>query len=50
MPEALKKMVAMDPKTLRQIEDDEMFAHLELDIEQIKTLRVVVDEDTPIKM
>lgn len=46
----MKKMVAMDPKMLRQIEDDEMFAHLELDIEQIKTLRVVVDEDTPIKM
>lgn len=49
-PEALKKMVAMDPKTLRQIEDDEMFAHLELDIEQIKTLRVAVDEDVPMKM
>lgn len=43
-------MVAMDPKTLRQIEDDEMFAHLELDIEQIKTLRVAVDEDVPIMM
>lgn len=40
----------MDPKTLRQIEDDEMFAHLELDIEQIKTLRVAVDEDVPMKM
>lgn len=40
----------MDSKMLRQIEDDEMFAHLELDIEQIKTLRVAVNEDIPMKI
>ncbi|KOC64866.1 hypothetical protein WH47_04454, partial [Habropoda laboriosa] len=45
-PEALKKMASMDIRTLRQTEDDETFAHLELDINQIKSLRVGVDDDS----
>ncbi|XP_076676249.1 uncharacterized protein LOC143373172 [Andrena cerasifolii] len=39
-PEALKTLVSMDLKTLRQTEDDEAFAHLELDINQITSLKV----------
>lgn len=35
----------MDIKMLRQIEDDETFAHLELDINQIKSLRVLINGD-----
>ncbi|CAD1479726.1 unnamed protein product, partial [Heterotrigona itama] len=42
-PEALEKIASMDIKTLRQIEDDETFAHLELDINQIKSLRVLIN-------
>ncbi|XP_043253374.1 uncharacterized protein LOC122397938 [Colletes gigas] len=44
-PEALKTIVSMDLKALRQIEDDEAFAHLELDIDEIKNLRVVDSDD-----
>ncbi|CAK9819247.1 hypothetical protein ANTPLA_LOCUS10143 [Anthophora plagiata] len=44
-PEALKKIASMDIRTLRQTEDDDTFAHLELDINQIKSLRVGVDDD-----
>ncbi|XP_034170976.2 uncharacterized protein LOC117600093 [Osmia lignaria lignaria] len=39
-PEALKKIVSMDAITLKQTEDDEAFAHLELDINEIKSFRV----------
>ncbi|XP_076620384.1 uncharacterized protein LOC143341381 [Colletes latitarsis] len=44
-PEALKTIVSMDLKALRQIEDDEAFAHLELDMDEIKNLRVVDSDD-----
>ncbi|CAK9826086.1 hypothetical protein ANTRET_LOCUS3987 [Anthophora retusa] len=44
-PEALKKIASMDIRTLRQTEDDDTFAHLELDLHQIKSLRVAVDDD-----
>ncbi|XP_078041396.1 uncharacterized protein LOC144472308 [Augochlora pura] len=40
-PDPLKELVATDVETLRQVEDDEEFAHLELDIYQIKSFRVV---------
>lgn len=35
----------MDISSLRLIEDDEKFAHLELDINQIKSLRVAINGD-----
>ncbi|XP_076224423.1 uncharacterized protein LOC116430202 [Nomia melanderi] len=40
-PDPLKTLVLMDIEALRQVEDDEGFAHLELDIYQIKSLRVI---------
>ncbi|XP_015428973.1 PREDICTED: uncharacterized protein LOC107185731 [Dufourea novaeangliae] len=40
-PEALKTLLSMDIEALRQVEDDEGFAHLELDIYQITSLRVI---------
>lgn len=40
-PDPLKALVLMDTEALRQVEDDEGFAHLELDIYQIKSLRVI---------
>ncbi|CAL7936689.1 unnamed protein product [Xylocopa violacea] len=42
-PQALKKIASMDIRRLRQAEDDEMFAHLEVDANQIKSLRVDVN-------
>nr|XP_033321558.1 uncharacterized protein LOC117217821 isoform X1 [Megalopta genalis]XP_033321559.1 uncharacterized protein LOC117217821 isoform X1 [Megalopta genalis] len=39
-PDPLKELVATDVETLRLAEDDEEFAHLELDIYQIKSFRV----------
>ncbi|XP_026674954.1 uncharacterized protein LOC113465161 [Ceratina calcarata] len=42
-PNALRKIALMDIKDLRQIEEDETFAHLELDIAQIESLRVAVN-------
>lgn len=44
-PEALKKIVSMDAITLKQTEDDEAFAHLELDINEIKSFRVADSAD-----
>ncbi|XP_076642230.1 uncharacterized protein LOC143353020 [Halictus rubicundus] len=41
-PEPLKTLVATDIETLRQVEDDEEFAHLELDIYQITSFRVAI--------
>ncbi|XP_053973303.1 uncharacterized protein LOC128873630 [Hylaeus volcanicus] len=42
-PEALKTVVSMDVKALRRSEEDDTFAHLELDIYEIKSLRVADD-------
>ncbi|XP_076276548.1 uncharacterized protein LOC143207218 [Lasioglossum baleicum] len=42
-PDPLKTLVATDIEALRQVEDDEEFAHLELDIYQITSFRVTGD-------
>ncbi|XP_076235769.1 uncharacterized protein LOC143180120 [Calliopsis andreniformis] len=44
-PEALKTIVSMDVEALRQIEEDDTFAHLEMDLDQITSLRVADSSD-----